>query len=230
VSGFVLESPGELSGRAIAFLRDNARRTSFEQGLVGDELREEIRNVYGEGNEPIVALLERLQIRFGGLAYESGFFQANVEFAPVCEPDEADEELEILYAVETASPAGASVKSNGDVEVGIDGSGIIEFSSLDALIECDSMLDLMRRFSVESREYLNPSQVPHIVDVLHSDAASGLGFVPEASGKHCHWFDSDAIAVLVCGTWAELGSVMNPVLRIWSDSRDAIERVKRLIA
>jgi hypothetical protein len=142
----------------------------------------------------------------------------------------AGEELEILYAVETASPAGASVKSNGDVEVGIDGSGIIEFNSLDALIECDSMLDLMRRFSVESREYLNQSQVSHIVDVLHSDPASGLGFVPEASGKHCHWFDSDAIAVLVCGTWAELGSVMNPVLHIWSDSRDAIERVKRLIA
>src|SRR5690349_2957106 len=126
-SGSVLESPGGLSERAIAFLRDKASRTSFDPGRVGDDLREDIRNAYGEPNEPIVLLLERLQTRFGGLTYESGFFQTNVTFSPVCEPDEADEELEILYAVETASPAGASVKSNGEVEVGIDDSGIIEF-------------------------------------------------------------------------------------------------------
>ncbi len=52
-------------------------------------------------------MLEFVQERYGGLTYTSGFFDSDVFFTPVCEPEDPTEELEILYAVQTGSPAGA---------------------------------------------------------------------------------------------------------------------------
>ncbi|MEU1604726.1 hypothetical protein [Micromonospora matsumotoense] len=123
---FILDAPGGLSERALEFLRRSARRVPFDRGLTGDRLSREIQRLQGRPCDEFVHLLESVQARYGGLAYTSGFFQGPVRFSPVCEPEEAEEELEILYAIETGSPAGASIKADGQVEIGVDGAGVLE--------------------------------------------------------------------------------------------------------
>lgn len=94
VSRYIVDSPEGLSARAVGFLRGSSRRVDVERGLTGRDLEREIVRVHGGSDGSMESLLHRLQERYAGLSYESGFFQTPVVFAPVCEPDDPHDELE----------------------------------------------------------------------------------------------------------------------------------------
>ncbi|MEU7959805.1 hypothetical protein [Micromonospora humida] len=227
---FVLDAPGRLSERAVEFLRRSARRVPFDRGLAGGRLSMEIERVYGRPREDFVRLLEGVQSRYGGLTYDSGFFQGPVQFSPVCEPEDAEDELEILYALETGSPAGGSVKADGQVEIGIDGAGVVEFPDLDTFIECDAMFDAAGRLPVEDRFYLDRSGLARAVSRLSEAADEDLQPVPIAGGAHCYWFQSPSLVAFVCGTWSELGGALSPFVQLWGESMSQLGRCRRLLA
>ncbi|WP_229399357.1 hypothetical protein [Micromonospora okii] len=194
-------------------------------GLTGDALRAQIAATYGRSDEVIVGLLERLQSRYGGLSYLSGLFGSQVRFAPVCEPEDPTEELEILYAVETQSPAGASVKRTGEVELGMDGSGVVEFVGLDSLIECDAVFDVAGELPVKETAYLRHAAVDHVRAALLARPDLGLRPVPEASGQRSFWLQGEHTWVFLTSVWAELGSPLPPMLRVWSQDEGTASRV-----
>jgi hypothetical protein len=229
-SGYVSEAPAELSGRALEFLRTKSQRVPVETGLTGDALRAEITRVYGTCDDRIVDLLSRLQSRYSGLSYESGFFQSQVTFAPVCEPDDPRDELEILYAVETASPAGASVKVTGEVEIGLDGTGAIEFASLDALIECDAMFASAEALGVETRNYLTDHSADEVLRRLTADEVLGLRTVPGVGGSRTAWFEGSTCMVFFTSFWSDLKLGFSPILRVWARSDSELQRFGRVIS
>jgi hypothetical protein len=212
VDDYVVTAPGTLSHRAVDFLQANSRRVGFDRGPTGDRLRRQIIAVYGEPKDRIVDLLDRLQARYGGLSYRSGFFETDVVFSPVCEPEDAEEELEILYAVQTGSPAGASVKVDGSVEIGLDGAGVVEFASLDTLIESDSMFFAAAHLPVREKRYLDNLPAAELVDRLRSDKSLGLAAVDNASGAHTVWFEGDSKVVFVSDVWQAMGALMPPFM------------------
>ena len=225
-SEFILQSRGSLSERAFAFLRATASRAEFDPGLTGGDLRDEIFRVYGTYNDPIVLLLDNLQNRYGGLTYQSGFFDAVVTFSPVCEPEDPAEDLEVLYAVETGSPAGASIKPTGEVEVGVDGEGVIEFPSLDTLIECDSMFGTARKLPHFTQRSIDNSGLRRVTDRLNREFAR----VSEASGQHCSWFENSSGMVFVNGSWAALELGMSPTVSLWSRLAYGTPGIEALVA
>src|SRR5688572_22694300 len=113
MSDFVFSNPGALSTRAQEFLRKHASRGPFDAGLGGDQLRGVIDEVYGRPNERMVSLLESVQARYGGLRYVSGFFDTEIVFTPVCEPEDSTEVLEISYAIETGGAPVACLSADG---------------------------------------------------------------------------------------------------------------------
>jgi len=226
---FVIDAPEPLSSRAANFLRTKARRQSFERGLAGERLEAEIRKVYGKSNDSFVRRLGQLQARYGGLTYHSGFFDSEVRFNPQCEPDSPDEELEILYAVETGGPIGASVTLRGDVEVGLDELGTVEFSSLDNLIESDALHGEADLLAHSRRVYLEGADMPEVLNRLVADAGLNLRQVDEASSINCRWFEGDSVVVFACSTWARLGLGMNPFISIWGDSEERVQQVEWLV-
>ena len=130
LSDFIIDDPRDLSLRAVDFLTKKATRIEVDLGLTGEMLRSEMARVYGDADETFLRTLSAVQARFAGLSYWSGLFGAVVKFAPSFEPDADDDELEILYAVDAGSVAGASLTKFGEVEVGVDAAGLIEFRSL----------------------------------------------------------------------------------------------------
>ncbi|GAA2500698.1 hypothetical protein [Winogradskya humida] len=227
-SGYLLESPVALSARAVRFLRSGSHRVTVDRGLTGDRLRREINRVHGRPDDDIVTLLAQLQTRYSGLTYTSGFFQSKVTFAPVCEPEHPDEELEILYAVETGSIAGASVKPTGQVEIGIDALSTIEFGNLDALIECDALYAEASRSGPERRSYSTPGAVGELLDHLMSDPSLSLRPAPEATGHHTHWLTADDTMVALEGAWSEV-STMPPMIRSWPRHDHAASRLDAVL-
>ncbi|GAA2559991.1 hypothetical protein GCM10010435_34080 [Winogradskya consettensis] len=225
-SGYILESPGALSARAVRFLRTASHRVPIDHGLTGERLRREIDRVHGRPDDDIVALLDRLQKRYSGLSYGSGFFQSKVTFSPVCEPEHPDEELEILYAVETGSIAGASVKPTGEVEIGIDALSTIEFRDLDTLIECDALY--AEASGSERRSYFSPGPMEEVLNHLMSDPALGLHPAPEASGHHTHWLTGADTLVALEGAWATIDS-RAPMIRSWPRHQQAASRLDAVL-
>ncbi|WP_173140064.1 hypothetical protein [Kibdelosporangium persicum] len=214
---FVLDSSEGLSARARHFLRSEARRLDFDPGLVGDELRKRIIAVYGNPNERMVGLLDELQGRYGGLAYRSGFFDANVAYTPMCEPEDADEELEILYVVQTGTSAGASVRADGTVVVGFDQWDVVEFRTLDALLECDSMFTDVTKFASVAEVRVSAAGLAGLADYITAETPFSLQLVSEACGSHTFWFSGEEGAVFLCGTWSGMGFPMPPTVKVWSD-------------
>lgn len=225
---YILDDHENLSTWAVNFLRTRSRRVHVDRGLSGDDLGDRIVQVYGQRNEAAVDLLTRLQSRYAGLSYESGFFQSDVIFAPACEPEDPDEELEILCAVETGSPAGASVRLTGEVEVGLDGAGVLEFASLDVLIECDAMFAAAGSLALEWRRYVNVGSIDEVLRL--ADGLLNLRLVPRASGSHTFWFEGDSSMVFASSCWSELGLGMPPLLRAWADSENELQRISRILA
>lgn len=220
------ESPGGLTVRAARFIRARTQRAVVDAGLTGDALRAQIAAAtYGRSDEVSVDLLERLQSRYGGLSYLSGLFGSQVCFAPVCEPEDPGEELEILYAVESHSLAGASVKRTGEVELGLDGSGVVEFVGLDSLIECDAVFDVAGALPVKETAYLPHAAVDQVRAALLARPGLGLRPVPEASGRRSFWLRGERSWVFLTCVWAELGSPLPPVLHVWSEDEDTAARV-----
>jgi hypothetical protein len=226
---YVLKAPGTLSHRAIEFLRSNSRRVDFDRGYTGDRLRQRIVDVYGGPNDEIIDLLDRLQSRYGGLTYLSGFFESDVLFGPVCEPDDAEEDLEILYAVQTGSPVGASVKSDGSVEIGLDQEGVAEFVSLDALIECDSMFFNASSLPVSGKRYLERASIEVFLERLQADKSLDLVLVDEASGAHSVWLEGESKALFVSAVWGAMGLPMPPFMFVAAGSEDDIERIATVL-
>jgi hypothetical protein len=222
---YVLNAPGALSDRAVTFLRNYSHRVNFDRGNTGNELRRQIVEVYGEPNDEIVELLDWLQSRYGGLAYQSGYFEADVTFSPVCEPEDPEEELEVLYAVQTGSSVGASVKSDGSIEIGFDQAGISDFASLDTLIECDSMFRKASLMSANSKRFLEGASIETIADRLKSDRSFGLTFVPEASGRHSIWFEGASMSLFISDVWDSMGLLMPPFMFAAAESERDIARM-----
>ncbi|WP_147143967.1 hypothetical protein [Stackebrandtia albiflava] len=219
----------ELSERARSFLRVSSRRVNFERGLTGQSLQREIIKVYGRPNDVMVNLLDRIQERYGGLSYKSGFFDSPVTFAPVCDPEDPGDDVEILYAVETGSPLGASVKLDGEVEVGIDFLGIREFSDLDSLIECDAMFSAAEALGEGAQRYMRRNTARAAVDALRVDQELGLKLVPTACGYHTFWLASDSTMVYATDIWSMLNGIMPPLLKVWTTSAGADERITRIV-
>ncbi|ROO61349.1 YD repeat-containing protein [Micromonospora sp. Llam0] len=230
VSAYIVDSPAGLSGRAARFLRTLSRRVDFERGLTGEILRREIVKIYGDSNDAIVDLLDRLQARYGGLSYASGFFQSDVIFAPSCDPGDVDEELEISYAVETGSPVGASVKIDGAVEVGLDSSGVKEFGGLDCLIECDAMFSVADALGLEGQLYLNSGTALMAIEVLRAEEGLGLEIVSEASGLHSYWLAGDSAMVYATDVWNLLNGGVPSFAKFWATGEGVRERIASLIA
>ncbi|GAA4440237.1 hypothetical protein [Phytohabitans houttuyneae] len=226
---YVAASSAGLSTRATEFIRARSHRARFDRGITGERLRDEIARVYGRPNDAIVDLLDALQSRYGGLTYESGFFQTVVRFAPVCEPEDALEELEILYAVVTGGPAGASVKANGGVEVGLDAAGVVEFASLDSLIECDALFATVEALGATTERYLDSESFETVLGSLVADERLALRPVSEASGRRTHWLESESLMVYATNVWSALGLVMPPMIRAWAIDEDEIDRVDSLL-
>ncbi|WJK43716.1 hypothetical protein O7608_15670 [Solwaraspora sp. WMMA2056] len=230
LSAYIVDSPAGLSGRAVRFLRALSRRVDFERGLTGEILRREIVKIYGDSNDAIVDLLDRLQARYGGLSYASGFFQSDVIFAPSCDPGDVYEELEISYAVETGSPVGASVKIDGAVEVGLDYSGVREFGGLDRLIECDAMFSVADALGLEGQLYLNSGTALMVIEMLRAEEVLGLEFVSEASGLHSYWLAGDSAMVYATDVWNLLNGGVPSFVKFWATGEDVRERIASLIA
>lgn len=228
-SRYIVDCPEGLSARAIRFLRSSSRRVDFERGLTGQILQREIVRVYGGPNGSTVSLLDRLQERYGGLSYESGFFQSYVTFAPICDPEDPNDELEILYAVETGSPAGASVKIDGQVEIGLDSAGYREFGDLDFLIECDAMFPVADALGEGVQLHLGSSSAWAAVDALRVDEALGLKLVPKACGRHSYWLESGSVMVYATDLWGLLGGAMPPLCRVWAADFATTERIARTV-
>lgn len=228
-SRYIVDCPEGLSERAIRFLRSSSRRVDFERGLTGQSLQREIVRVYGGPNDLIGSLLDRLQERYGGLSYESGFFQSSVTFAPVCDPEDPDDELEILYAVETGSPAGASVKIDGQVEVGLDSAGIREFSNLDFLIESDAMFSVADTLGEGIQSHLANRSARAAVDALLVDEALGLELVPRACGNHSYWLENGSTMIYAADVWGLVGGAMPPLLKAWTTDNGAADRITRIV-
>ncbi|MFI9642270.1 hypothetical protein ACIG87_19770 [Micromonospora sp. NPDC051925] len=177
----------------------------------------------------MVVLLDRLQERYGGLSYESGFFQSHVTFAPVCDPEDPNEELEILYAVETGSPVGASVKIDGQVEIGLDSAGFREFSNLDFLVECDAMFSAADSLGEGVQLHLGGSSARAAIDALRVDESLGLKLAPMACGYHSYWLVSGTTMIYATDVWGLLGGAMPPLLKIWTTDDVAAERIASIV-
>ncbi|GAA0801677.1 hypothetical protein Sya03_06710 [Spirilliplanes yamanashiensis] len=221
-------APAALSDRARAFLDRRAVRAEFDRGLTGDRLRERIARVHGEPDERIVRLLDRLQAAYGGLRYPSGYFATPVEVTPVCEPEDPDDPLEILYAVRTASPLGASVHPDGGVEVGLDGAGVVEFPSFEALIECEATFDEVARLPVGRRWHVEPAVLRRVVGELDAGGLFGLRRRVAACGRGAHWFVGPGAAVFLRSTWWDLGLGVPPTVDVWGGSAEVAGAVERL--
>lgn len=230
MSDFVFFSPGALSLRAQDFLRRHASRQPFDEGVVGDHLRKNIAEVYSRPNERIVALLAGVQARYGGLAYPSGFFDAEVVFTPMCEPEDALEQLEISYAIQTAGPARASLAADGTVFIGLDRHGVAEFAALDAVIECDSMFARAAEMAATMTSFLrSKTQVSVIADRIRADGTLGLREVAEACGAHTFWFTGRTMTIYICGAWSALRQAMPPRVTVWAVNDQGLDEAQRLI-
>ncbi|WP_124773105.1 hypothetical protein [Micromonospora inaquosa] len=222
--GYVAEDPGRLTQRAQDFLHRCSRREDFDRGLVGADLDQEIRAVYVQSNGRIVSMLEFVQERYGGLTYTSGFFDSDVFFTPVCEPEDPTEELEILYAVQTGSPAGACLSADGVVIVGVDYHEVPEFASLDSLIECDSMFELAEQQPATGTMHLaGLDRLRGAVELIEASPFR-LRRVPEAGGAHTYWFSGQSAYVFLSGAWSAIG-FMPPSIRVWAGNQQEVNRI-----
>lgn len=212
-SRFVLDAPGGLSSRARAFLAAGATRVEVDLGLTGEALRAEMARVYGDVDEVLLQTLEAAQARYAGLSYRSGFFDAIVKFAPSFEPDADDDELEILYAVDTGSVAGASLTKHGEVEVGVDAAGLLEFTSLDAVIESDALFAAAAARPMAKTLHIDAGSAdPAAVAAMFGDVA----MVPEACGRRSWWFTGPSTEVFSCTVWHDLGLGLPPFVKVWT--------------
>lgn len=169
-------------------------------------------------------MVESVQSRWGGLTYQSGLFDSAVVFSPVCDPEESDEPLEIDYAVESASPAGASVDLEGRVLIGFDAGSVREFVSLDSVIECDAMFSMVSSSMSESGMIYDSRD--SAVDFTHrvlSCFAGSLEVVPEASGENLTWLIDDNLAVYACATWSKLGLGLPSYVKVWAKNAELIQ-------
>lgn len=228
-SRYIVDCPEGLSARAIDFLRSSSQRVYLERGLTGQNLQREIVRVYGGPNVFLESLLSRLQERYGGLSYVSGFFQSPVTFAPVCDPEDPSDELEIIYAVETGSPAGASVKIDGQVEIGLDSTGVVEFSELDSLIECDAMFSVANALGEGVQSYLGSISARAAVDAIRVDEKLGLKLVPEACSNHSYWLASGSAMIYASDVWSLLGGAMPPLFKVWTANISTAERITHIV-
>jgi hypothetical protein len=226
---FVINSPAGLSSRARRFLDLCASRESVDLGLVGDGLRTALMEVYGIVDDQIVQLLERVQSRYSGLTYPSGYFDSTITFSPVCEPDVAEQDLEILYAVETDGPVGASLSRVGEVRVGVDAIDVVEFPSLDALIECDSLFALAEELAFSRTVYLADETSTGLQMRLADEIAPASCEVPEASGVYSYWVTDDSFMLFYCSTWSELNLGLPPFAKLWSANADSIDRIANFL-
>ncbi len=230
MSGFVFTDPGGLTDRAQAFLKRHGRRVPFDAGLTGDVLRSVIAEVYGRPSERVVSLVEWAQQRYGGLSYPSGFFGAEVVFAPVCEPEDALQELEISDAISTGGPARASLSGDGTVYIGLDGTGVAEFPGLDSVIECDAMFLAASEMAATMTSFLHSTaQAIALAGRLSQADKLGLREVRAARGRHTFWFAGRSAMVYVGGAWSALRLGLPPTVQVWGASKASLDRVQQLL-
>jgi len=232
VAGFITSDPGSLSIRAQRFLSRCASRRSYGRGLTGGELRKRIQDVYGRPFDNIVTLLDQVQTRYGGLTYRSGFFDSTVLFSPSCEPDDPSDQLEILYAIQTGGPTGASLYADGSVAIGLDQFEVREFPSLDSVIECDSMFDLVTNSEARQRYSFHvQTEFLDIISVLHSRGPFAVQEVREAAGERTRWFVGDSLWIYLTGAWSSLGlGVSSPVAKVWGSEPSIVDSVRELLS
>jgi hypothetical protein len=186
--------------------------------------------VYGAVDDGVVRLLDAVQERYSGLTYNSGFFDSTVIFSPVCEIESSDDEIEISYAVDTGGAAGAFLTRDGEVNIGLDNVGVVEFPNLDYLIECDSMFATCEQLPFSGTIHLHEVTDADSLDRVRRDIATELTPVPEATGSHSGWFHAHDVAVFYCTLWFQLGLAMPAFLRYWARGEDEGMLVERLAA
>jgi len=213
---FVLDSPQGLSSTAQRFLRENACRVEFDRELTGEELRRDMLTVNGFVDEELLILLDRIQARYGGLSYPSGYFGNTVEFTPVCEP-EMGEELHISYAVQSGTAAGAQLNRDGAVEVCFEDKGLLEFPSLDNVIEWDAAFAKAKSMRVFKTFYLPDSITFEEVNARLRRIAPDTMPISETWGHRSWWFAGPNFALGACRVWRDLELIMPPVAYIGAD-------------
>ncbi len=228
-SEFVLDSPGGLSARAQRFLAAEAVRVVEDPGPSDAELRERMAELYGTVDEDFLVLLRSVQRRYLGLSYDSGYFDGSrVTYSPTFDPEPGDTDLEILYAVSMEANVGASLTDKGQVEVGFDQWGLVEFDSLDNVIESDALFALSKRFQVSEVSFRNLA-ADAVRSSLAADSELGLTEVSEAGGRYSHWFVGDNAAVFYRSLWYELKFTDAPLIAVWGTDASVVARLERLI-
>ncbi|MFD6752077.1 hypothetical protein [Micromonospora gifhornensis] len=228
MSEFVLDEPGGLSARAQRFLAAEAVRVVEDPGPSDAELRERMAELYGTVDEDFLVLLSSVQRRYLGLSYDSGYFDGRVTYSPTFDPEPGDTDLEILYAVSMQANVGASLTDKGQVKVGFDQYGLVEFDSLDDVIESDALFAASRQFPI--RETFGRNLAADAVrSSLTADSELGLTEVPEAGGRYSHWFVGDNAALFYDSLWHELKFTDAPFITVWGADASVVARLERLI-
>lgn len=227
-SQYIGDFPGILSNRAQAFIAMSSHRVSYDRQLAGEALRDAIRNVHGEIDYEIADLLAVVQGRYGGLTYESGYFGNTATYTPVCEP-EADEELDILYAIQTGTSAGASLDPRGAVQIGWDERRTSEFSSLDQVIEWDANFDAAERMPIFRTFHMGNQIGVDRARALLSSKAIEVSEVPLSSGRNTFWLSGPELLLSINSVWVELGLPMPPVVYVGATTEGLIDTVRDLL-
>ena len=224
-SEFVLDAPAGLSSRAQAFLASAAVRIDADPGLPDGVIREQMAQYFGSVDEAFLAYYRAVQRRYLGLRYQSGYFDAQVTYLPVFEPDPDEPEHVISYAVDTASVAGASLDGEGKVKIGVDEFELVEFANLDALIESDSLFAQCAQLPAVSK--LLPLELEEVRSSLLRPGEHDLVEVPEASGRHSCWFAGPRAAMFYRSLWFELELWEAPTVTIWGSDTETVEDIHR---
>jgi hypothetical protein len=156
-------------------------------------------------------------------------FDAWVTFNPVCEPDDPQEDPEILYAVETGTPVGASIIRTGEVAIGWDDVEVLAFPNLDSIIESDALYAESAQMNVV-RTVSEPCEFePDSFTESARQHGISLRFVDEASGPWVHWFESDALRVFMCRLFSELVGTMPPYAVVFAHQNVEVDAIERLL-
>ncbi|XVV00209.1 hypothetical protein ACQPW3_22440 [Actinosynnema sp. CA-248983] len=222
VSQFVLDDPKGLSKRAVRFLAMHGGRQPYDPGPTGEVLRRRLSGLLEPAQrDEVAALLDRVQRRWGGLAYRSRLFGDDIRFAPSFDLEDVPEPLEIEFAIETNSAAGASLALDGSVLIGFDAAGVREFSDLNGVIECDAMAEEMAT-TMSDALTIRGSQGSgsDFISRIGSHLSGTMELVREASGNNLHWYRYEISVIHLCSTWALFGLGLAPYAQIWgTDAR-----------
>ncbi len=225
----VLADPQGLSERARCFLRTHASLAPFDAaaGPSDEELRQQLRMLFGATDDAVLSRLRAAQARYGGLRYYSPMFREDIVFAPWPEYEAEDGEPIAWFIDHTvAYPWVVWMLADGKVAYCFPGPHMGEvvpvFPTGDALIESDALHQECTDWTP-----VHPA-VPLEAEAVQAAAnRARLPLLEAASGFTEWWWELDRFRLHVSLTFAKVfGEEREARWRVWADS-PAGERAAR---